>query len=61
MLSATGEVLISIGAVALGVLALLGIQSVTLLLVGFLGVGLALLVSGSAFGALMFDIRRHTR
>jgi hypothetical protein len=57
--SAGAEVLVGVGAVVLGVLALLGIQSTTLVLVGSLCVGAALLLSGSAFGARMFGIMRH--
>jgi hypothetical protein len=59
--SAGAEVLVGIGAVVLGILALLGLQPVTLILVGFLSVGATMLLSGSALGARMFGILRHAR
>lgn len=58
-LTAGGEVFVGIGAVVLGILALLGLDPVTLVLVGYLGVGAAVLLSGSAFGARMFGMLRH--
>lgn len=57
--SAGGEVLVGVGAVVLGILALLGIAPMTLVLVGYLGVGAVVLLSGSSFGARMFGILRH--
>jgi hypothetical protein len=59
-MNAGGEVLVGIGAVVLGILALLGVQpTLTLVLVGLLGVGVAVLLAGSAFGARMFSILRQ--
>ncbi len=58
--TAGGEVLVGIGAVVLGILALLGLQPVTLVLVGYLAVGVTMLFSGSALGARMFSILRHS-
>jgi hypothetical protein len=58
-LSSGGEVFMGIGAVVLGILSLLGLDPVILVLVGYLGVGAAVLLSGSAFGARMFGILRH--
>ena len=57
--SAGGEVLIGVGAVVLGILALLGVQPLTLVLVGFLSVGSAIMLSGSALGARVFNLMRH--
>jgi hypothetical protein len=57
--AAGGDLMVGIGAVVLGILALLGLAPATLVLVGYLGVGAALLLSGSAFGARMFGIVRH--
>jgi hypothetical protein len=58
-LSAGGEILIGIGAVVLGILALAGFEPTTLVLVGFIAVGAAVLLSGSAFGARLFGALRH--
>lgn len=58
-LSAGGEILVGIGAVVLGILALVGFQPTTLVLVGFIAVGAAVLLSGSAFGARVFGVLRH--
>lgn len=60
-LSAGGEVFVGIGGVVLGILSLLAIQPDTLVLVGLLGVSATVLMGGSAFGARMFAILRHTR
>jgi hypothetical protein len=57
--SAGGEMLIGVGAIVLGILALLGTEPMTLVLVGFLGVGAAVMLSGSALGARAFGILRH--
>jgi hypothetical protein len=59
--SAGGEVLVGIGAAILGILALLGVEPVTLVLIGFLAVGSALLLGGSALGARLFGMLRHAR
>lgn len=60
-LTAGSDVLIGIGAVVLGILALLGIQSTTLVLVGYLGIGFATMMGGSAGGARMRALLRHAR
>jgi hypothetical protein len=60
-LSSSGEVLIGIGAIVLGILALLGVAPVALVLVGLLAVSCAILLTGSALGARMFGILRHAR
>lgn len=57
--SAGGEVLVGVGAIVLGILALLGFQPMTLVLVGLLSVGVAVLMSGSALGARVFGTLRH--
>lgn len=60
--SSGGEVLVGIGAVVLGILALIGVHNVqpgTLVLIGFLAVGLAMLLSGSARGARTLVATRH--
>lgn len=57
--SAGGEVMVGIGAVVLGILALLGLAPTTLVLVGYLGVAATVLLSGTAFGARMLGIVRH--
>lgn len=59
-LSAGGEVLVGIGAIVLGILALLGFQPMTLVLVGLLSVGVAVLMSGSAFGSRVVGVLRHS-
>jgi hypothetical protein len=58
--SSGGELLIGIGAVVLGILALL-MQSLTqtFVFVGFLGVGAIILLSGSAISARMMSILRR--
>ncbi len=57
--SVGGEVLFGIGAVVLGILALLGFDPLLLTLVGLLAVGFAAMLSGSAVGARVFGILRH--
>jgi hypothetical protein len=59
-LSVRGQVFIGVGAVVLGILALLGFAPVTLTLVGLLAIGACLLLSGSAIGARMLGILRHS-
>lgn len=54
--AAGGEVLVGIGAVVLGILALLGIYPLTLVLVGFLGVGGAVMLGGSVLGTKAFRV-----
>jgi hypothetical protein len=60
-LSAGGQVLIGVGAVVLGILALLGFVPVTLTLVGLLAIGACLLFSGSAVGARLLGVFRHAQ
>jgi hypothetical protein len=60
-LSSSGEVLVGIGAIVLGILALLGVQPATLVFVGFLAVACAILLAGTALGARMFAVLRHAR
>jgi hypothetical protein len=57
--STGGELLVGVGAVVLGILALLGVQSLSLVLVGLLAVGFATMISGSTIGARMLAILRH--
>lgn len=52
--AAGGDVLIGVGAVVLGILSLLGIYPLTLVLVGFLGVGGAVMLGGTVLGTRMF-------
>jgi hypothetical protein len=52
-----GHALVGVGAVVLGILALVGIAPATLVLVGFLAVSLALLFSGTAMGARLLAPR----
>ncbi|HEX8789565.1 MAG TPA: hypothetical protein VF765_01340 [Polyangiaceae bacterium] len=54
--AAGGEVLIGIGAVVLGILSLLGLYPVTLVLVGFLGVGGVVMLGGSVLGTKSFRV-----
>lgn len=53
-----GLALVGIGAVVLGIIALTSIDWMTICLVGMLGVGFALFLSGSALGARVFGYRR---
>ncbi len=57
--SAGGEALVGVGALVLGILALLGVSPTTLVLVGFLGVGGAMLLSGTALSARILGVLRH--
>lgn len=60
--SSGGEILVGIGAAVLGILALLGLPNtspITLILVGFLALGSALLLSGSSHGTRTLAISRH--
>lgn len=58
-MSIGGQVLVGIGGIVLGILALLGLAPLTLTLVGMLAVGFSLLMSGSAVGARILGIVRH--
>jgi hypothetical protein len=52
--SSMTQVLVGMGAVVLGILALIGIDSVVLTLVAFLAIGASLALSGSAIGGRLF-------
>lgn len=52
--SAMTQVLVGLGAVVLGILALIGIESLILTLVAFLAIGASLALSGSAIGGRLF-------
>lgn len=54
-----GDVLIGIGAVVLGILALLGLYPLTLVLVALLGVGGAVMFGGSVLGTKALHITHH--
>jgi hypothetical protein len=54
-----GKTFVGIGAMVLGILALLGIAPLTLVLVGLLAVGLVALLSGTALGTRMLGFVRH--
>jgi hypothetical protein len=56
---AGGDLLIGAGAVVLGILALLGLYPTTLVLIGFLGVGGALMLSGRVLGTKVFHFMHH--
>lgn len=49
------QVLVGVGAVVLGIIALQGIAPLTLVMVGLLGLGAAVLLSGTALGAEMLE------
>ena len=57
--SSGGQLMVGVGAVVLGVLALLGMSPLTLNLVAMLGVGGALMMSGTSLGARMMSALRH--
>jgi hypothetical protein len=59
--SASSEVLLGTAAVVMGILALLGISSVTLVLVGLLALGFGALAGGSSLGVRMLGVLRHAR
>jgi hypothetical protein len=56
--SSGAELLVGIGAIVLGILALLGVRPETLVLVGLLAVAFTALVGASALGARMFGMLR---
>jgi hypothetical protein len=56
--SSGGDVLIGVGAVVLGILALLGVYPLTLVLIGLLAVGGAVMFSGGLLGAKTFHFPR---
>lgn len=58
-LSSGGDVLVGIGAVVLGILALLSVAPITLVLVGYIGVSAVVLLSGTALGARMVGVMHH--
>ena len=53
------DALVALGAIILGILALLGFASQTLVFVGMLSVGFALLLSSSALGGRAMSVLRH--
>ena len=53
-----GDLLIGVGAVVLGILALLGVYPLTLVLIGLLAVGGAVMLGGSVLGAKTFHFPR---
>ena len=53
------DALVGVGAVVLGILALLGYHPMTLVLVSVLGLSGALLLTGSAIGARMMSVFQH--
>jgi hypothetical protein len=57
--AAGGHVLVGIGAVVLGILALLGYAPLTLMLVAMLSLGAAFLLSGAAIGGRLTVALRH--
>jgi hypothetical protein len=57
--STGAEVLVGVGAIVLGILALLGVFPATLVLIGLLAVGFAGLVSSTSIGAPMMSSARH--
>jgi hypothetical protein len=59
-LSAGAQLFVGVGAVVLGILALLGLEPMSLVLVGILAVGGALLLGGSAIGARAIGILQHS-
>jgi hypothetical protein len=54
-----GDLLIGAGAVVLGILALLGLYPLTLVLIGLLAVGGAMMLSGGALGTKAFHFGHH--
>jgi hypothetical protein len=57
--AAATEALVGVGAVVLGILALLGYQPMTLILVSAIALGGSILLSGSAVGARMMSVFQH--
>ncbi len=55
-LSSGADVLVGAGVVVLGILALSGVSPLTLVLVAMLGIGCAVLLTGSSFAARIFNI-----
>jgi hypothetical protein len=51
--ASSGQMLIGLGAVVLGILAVIGLSSLTLVLIGLLSLGASALFSGSAHGTRM--------
>jgi hypothetical protein len=57
--SAGGEMLVGLGVLALGILALLGVDSLVLALIAYLALGGSLLLSGTAVGARLLGALRR--
>jgi len=57
--AAGAGVLVGLAAIVLGILALIGIEQVTLILVGFLAIGVSLLLSGAAISGKMMAGLHH--
>jgi hypothetical protein len=58
--AATGaQLLVGLGGIALGILALVGVASLNLVLIAMLAVGVSVLLSGTAIGSRMMRILRH--
>lgn len=53
------QIFVGIGAITLGILALVGVEPMTLMLVATLALGGALLISGAAIGARMASLMAH--
>lgn len=54
-----GHVLVGIGAIVLGILALVGVDPLTLVLIAMLAIGTAVMFSGAAFGGRLITMFRH--
>ena len=57
--SAGGQVFVGLGGVVLGILALIGLDPLTLTLVGMLAVASSVMMSGTAIGAKMLAVLHH--
>jgi hypothetical protein len=57
--SADAQLMIGMGVVVLGILALLGISSMTLTLVAMLGLGFSILMTGSTLSSRLLGVFRH--
>lgn len=56
MLSGGGEVLVGLGAVALGILALAGLSPIILTMIAVLGLGVSMLLTGSSMATRIFGL-----
>jgi hypothetical protein len=57
--AASAQLLVAVGAVTLGIIAIVGIHSATLTLAAFLGLGASVVLSGTAIGGTMVAILRR--